>query len=496
MKDVVIVGGGTAGWLTALLTKQMYPHYNIVLIESSEIGILGAGEGTTPHFPSVMEMLGIPLIDLVKECKATVKTGIKFTNWNGDGSSYFHSFSPMHELSFNACDSRLIRTVIPTKQVADGKNLDDISFYKKLADQFKVPFVYADGEFSQFGNYAVHFDARLLADYLSKLAQTRGVTRVDGVVDEFIGEQNITSIKLKDGSEVSCDFVFDCTGFARLLIGKRFNSEWVSYKKHMPLDTGLPFFIPHDDINLIPYTEAIAMKYGWVWKIPVKGRYGCGYVFDSSYITKEEALAEAEKYFGMKLESPRTFKFDAGTYKDIYINNCLAIGLSAGFIEPLEATSIMISCTNLISFLVDDGINNQNKAFVDSFNNECYARNHEVLQFLYMHYLTERNDSPFWKEFRTKTVMVDGLQAKLDRWAVTAPTYKDVINNALWGIPSILQVGVGSRVLNRAPFMEKANNQLFDDELDGYIKNAMLNQTNAMNKCLTHQEFLTLLNNK
>jgi tryptophan halogenase len=263
----------------------------------------------------------------------------------------------------------------------------------------------------------------------------------------------------------------------------------------MPLDTGLPFFIPHDDENLIPYTEAVAMKYGWVWKIPVKGRYGCGYVFDSSYITKEEALAEAEEYFGMKLESPRTFKFDAGTYKDVYINNCLAIGLSAGFIEPLEATSIMVSCTNLISFLVDDGISNQSKDFVSAFNKECYARNHEVLQFLYMHYLTERSDSPFWKEFRNKTVMVEGLQEKLNKWAVTAPVYKDVINNALWGLPSILQVGFGTRVLNRNPFIEKAKNQLLDPLIDEEVENALLNQANTMKRCLTHTKFLTLLQN-
>lgn len=495
-RNLVVLGGGTAGWLTALIVKRFYPNCNITLVESTEIGVLGAGEGTVPHFIDVLDFIGIPVSDLVKRCSSTLKIGIKFTNWNGDGTSFFHSFAPNKWLNFEACDGGMFQDVMPTKQIGDNKPLDDINFSKKLAEQFKVPFTYSTvaGQnpimnFARYGNFAVHFNARKLAAYLKEVALFRGVGHVDGKLKTVNGSPDITSLTLEDGTEVMCDFVFDCSGFARLLIGKHFGSEWQSYKEHLPLDTGVPFFIPHDNTNLAPQTESIAMKYGWIWKIPVKDRYGCGYVFDSSYINEKEALAEAEEYFGMKLESPTTFKFNAGTYKEVYKQNCLAIGLSQGFIEPLEATSIWVSAINLIMFLQSDGVNNTSDEFRSAFNKECYDRNHEVVEFIYLHYLTERKDSPFWEEFRTKTKMVPSLKAKLDRWN-KVPVTQFELQSTLWSTLSWFQVGDGCRVFDRSIFKNKSDNLFVPQDIGRGWQNALSSQENVLKSCITHEEFL------
>lgn len=498
-ENIVIVGGGTAGWLTALIAQRFYPFSKITVVESSEIGILGAGEGTVPHFIAVLDLIQVSVSELVKNCSATLKVGIKFTNWNGDGKYYFHGFFPNNDLSFYACDKLFFEDVMFTKIFGEDRPLGEIDFPKKLADACKVPYSYDNRlhellknpifKFKNHCNFGVHFNARQLAEYLKNVALHRGIKLIDGEVAKVVGEDRITSLVLKDGKEVKSDFVFDCSGFARLLIGKHFQSEWASYMEHMPIDTAVPFFIPHDNKNLAPQTEAIAMKYGWVWKIPVKDRYGCGYIFDSSYINEQEALAEAEEYFGMKLESPKTFKFKAGTYKDIYKGNCMAVGLSQGFIEPLEATSIWTSCLNLLEFFHNDGVNNESDAFRKQFNKNAYNRNHEIVEFLQLHYLTQRNDSPFWKEFRTKNKIIPSLQEKLDKWKHMGVSQSET-KATLWGNLSWYSIMDGCHIVNNNLFRHRLHNVLGPQGIDRAFKNAIENQDTLVKGCVTHDEFL------
>jgi tryptophan halogenase len=317
MKKIIVLGGGTAGWLTSLLTREFYPEFDITLIESEEIGILGAGEDTVPHFIEVLDFLRIPVSALVRECSATIKIGIKFSNWNGDGTSYFHDFRAKDELEEWAFDDAFRYNMLSSYLIGEDVHLDTVNFYSRLADQWKVPFVLNDHTLSNYrdaimaiqhlGNFALHFDARLLAKFFSQVAQsTRRIRRVEGKLSEATTDAkgNITGIRLENGKYVECDFIFDCSGFARLLLGKHFKQRWIDYKQYLPLDTALPFFIPHDGRNFPPYTEAIALKYGWMWKIPVHNRYGCGYVFDSSYINEEQAKAEVEELLGHEITSP------------------------------------------------------------------------------------------------------------------------------------------------------------------------------------------------
>jgi tryptophan halogenase len=340
----IILGGGTAGWLTALYLNKHFPIDEVTVVASSEIGILGAGEGTTPVFMEYLDEVGITEAELVSNCKATLKTGIKFTNWNSNGEHYFHNF------------------------------WDD--------------------------KYALHFDASLLAKYLQDVATNRGIKLIDDeVIKVLLDDGNITTLVTPSGP-VTGDFFFDCSGFKRLLIGGIYKSEWEEYD--MPCKRAIPFFLPNDNTNLPDYTESVAMKYGWIWKIPVQGRYGCGYVFDSTMATDEDAAQEIRDYLGHDFKSPRTFNFSAGAYKQVWINNCMAVGLSSGFIEPLEATSIWIQILALRLFV-------QNRDNPVKVNNDVKELNEDILSFLYFHYLSQRTDTEFWKDFQTNNYMPEKL---------------------------------------------------------------------------------------
>lgn len=509
MKKIVVLGGGTAGWMTALLARRYYRSYEVTVVESEDLGILGAGEGTVPHFINILNLLGIPVSDIVKECAGTIKTGIRFCNWNGDGDSYFHSFGVHGNVGWNTLDAAYFQqNLILLKQISDGDRIDDISLTSKLSNKGLVPFIYNqkknDADTAPFnkvdhhGNFALHFNARLLAKYFRKVAETRNIKRQEGFVDSINSNDagNITELVLKDGTRVEGDFFFDCSGFARLLIGKHFGTEWVSYNDHLPLDTALPFFIEHDNKNLKPETEAIAMKYGWVWKIPVEGRYGCGYVFDSKFCTEAEAMAEVEEYFGMKLENTKTFKFKAGSFKETVVKNCMAAGLAQSFVEPLEATSIWTFNLNTIEFLQNNGVNNQSQRFREIFNENCKKRNDDIVAFLYLHYLTQRNDSDYWRNFRTNTKMIPQVEDVLNLINSQSPC--DETGMGMIGIfpmSSWLQICDGQHLLTQDSFKQRIADMVLVNA--DAAKKQLINDQNAMIvSALTHDEFLQLMRGK
>ena len=399
-----VVGGGTAGWLTALYLQKNHKDCDITVIASSEIGILGAGEGTTTHFIDFLKSIDVPISGIVKYAKGTLKNGIKFTNWNGDGEYYYHSFTDILE-NLESVRQKDNFDFVPyyLDNISKGKNLNDILLTSLISDKFQVKH---DKETkSTKGTYALHFDASLLAKYLQSLALERGVVLID---DEIISincddENKVTGFNLKKGTEHFTDYVFDCSGFKRLLVGNHYKTKWISYKDHLPVNRAMPFFVQDDSKEIPPYTEAIAMKYGWIWRIPVQGRYGCGYVFDSSFVSDEEVKKEIEEYFGHEIVSPRIFTFEPGVYDKVCIKNCMGIGLSSGFVEPLEATSIWVSILLLNEWgKRSKDIMNCNENSIDYLNRLAKDINRNILNFLQYHYITKRSDSDFWKNFTTK----------------------------------------------------------------------------------------------
>jgi tryptophan halogenase len=496
----VIVGGGTAGWLTALFLKQRIPLSDITLIESSEIGILGAGEGTTPHIIAFLENIGIHFRDILKNCKGTIKTGIKFTNWSKKFPYYYHGFGVNSNLNlsdskFSNCHCpHIYSDVISKEEILDNYYLSALAAYDN-----KI--LVGDGEVLQnstYGGFALHFDARLLAEYLKTTAIERGIKHVDSLVSDFKLDDkgNISQIFCKDAI-FSSDFVFDCTGFKRLIIGKLYKGEWSDYSKSLPMKKAIPFFIENKSNKIPPYTEAIAMNYGWLWKIPVQGRFGCGYVFDSDFIDLEEARQEIYNYLGYEIDTPRHFDFKAGSFKETWINNCIAIGLSSGFVEPLEATSIWNSTSTLNHFIQNiNGLLFDDKRYKEMFNESVRLDNERVLEFLYFHYLTDKDNNEFWKNFKINNKIPELLMNKLDKIQNGVVSEYD-FNRSNFDINSWYSVGIGNNIINRDMHLmeiERLKIQNKFDLYENYKKDTLKKMNDLLPLLVDHYRFLTRTN--
>ena len=349
MKNVVIIGGGTAGWLTSLVVNKFWKDTNVTLVESSKIGILGAGEGGTSNFGKMLSLLDINQNEFFEKTKSTVKGGLHLYNWTGNNELSKHLF------------------------FGDGPNEINKS-------------------------YAYHFDARLVAQYFKEIAINRGVNWVDGEVSEIKNENGIISeLQLKDGRTIDLDFVFDCSGFAKIIIDGVHKEEWIGYTDYLMMNKALAFFLPQENkyqLNDKTYTEMVSMDCGWMFKIPLQHRWGCGYVFNDKYITVEDAKKEIEKRLGHEVTLQKVFDFNPGTHKRSWIGNSISIGLSYGFIEPLEATSLMSTIMQLKK-LIDLNFDEQ---YVERYNKWCYQINEQNLNFIRYHYLCERDDTQFWKD--------------------------------------------------------------------------------------------------
>ena len=489
-KNILVVGGGTAGWLAALKLQLFYPQTKITLVASEEIGILGAGEGTVPLVTTFLNELGISVSDIVKNCSGTIKLGIEFKNWQEGEGSFLHGFSVTDPLDHFPKD--IVLDVIESIH-SRYKHLDDITFNAKLIANKKTSFSFSntlnfngppEDSLNWYGQPALHFDANKLAAYLKDTAVSRGITYIDAKVTEFklTETQEISAVALANGSTVETDFVVDCSGFARLVVGGVYKEEWISYSDKLPVDTAIPFFIPHDN-DVAPSTEAIAMKYGWVWKIPVQDRYGCGYVFDSNYTDKEAALAEAEEYFGIPLSSPREFKFNAGRYKNTLVKNCLALGLAQSFIEPLEATSIYVTCAVLNSFCYNNGLHTWDSKYLSKRVNTDYANlMYDIAEFIHMHYITNRKDTAFWRDFSakhplSKQVLETIEQLKQNPSAELSGELGAAFPNYSW---VLLLRGLGHITYTTPP----------TENGEAYCTALETNQNNMVRMCMTHKEFI------
>jgi tryptophan halogenase len=250
--------------------------------------------------------------------------------------------------------------------------------------------------------FALHFDARLVAKYLQNLSENRNIHYIDGLITDFIEDENgITDIVLEDNSKIKCDFVFDCSGFQHLIIGKHFKTEWKSYENHLVCNSAIAFFLPQTNPNIQnekTWTHGISMKNGWIWGAPLKHRWGCGYVYSDKYATADEVLKEAEEYYGQKLEVVKHFKFKTGTYEKYWVKNCVAIGLASSFLEPMEATSLMTSIMflkGLLDYNFDD-------SYRELYNDRMFDYNEQNMLFVRHHYTCDRYDTKFWKDYKLR----------------------------------------------------------------------------------------------
>ncbi len=488
--NIVIVGGGTAGWMTAAAFAAVYKTEigSIRLIESSEIGIVGVGEATLPHIRFFNKRIGIDESELMARTQATFKLGIEFCDWARRGDSYIHPFG--------AYGSRIAGVPfhhywLRELQHGSAAPLEEYSLaiVASRQNRFSLPSDDPTVVLSTFG-YAFQFDASRYAAYLREFAEQRGVRRTDAkVLDvQLRGEDGwIESVKLDNGETVTGDLFIDCSGFRGLLIEQALETGYDEWTKWLPCDRAIA--MPCENVGpLTPYTRATAREAGWQWRIPLQHRTGNGYVYSSEFISDDEAASKLiSRLDGKALADPRFLRFTAGRRRKTWNRNCVAIGLAGGFLEPLESTSIyliQIAITTLIDSLTAG--KRQDQRIVDAYNRWIDMEYDRVRDFLILHYhATERDDAPIWNYCRTMSIP-DSLAHKMElfRRRARVITYKD----GLFLEPSWLAVYFGQRVMPDA--YDPLADALPDEVVADNLRQVHEQVRNAVARMPLHEDFL------
>jgi tryptophan 7-halogenase len=498
--NLVVVGGGTAGWLTALTAKKKFPNSEVTLIESEEIGILGAGEGSTPNLLNLLEHLDIPLNVLISKTNSTLKNGIRFVNWKNDSNYFYHNFfvrvNDLDENNYIYKNEQYFFNYYYFLSIFQNTPNQHLTTVDLLNEDFKSPFIYSSSStLFPVSLHSVHFDASKLATLLKEIALERGIKRIEGKVVDIVTDNNndISSLILESNESVQVDFVFDCSGFFRLIIGKHYNSPWKSHSKKLTVKAALPFFIPVDSLDdLPPYTEAIAMDYGWIWQIPLQNRFGCGYVYDSDFISEDEARIELEEYLGFEPEYPRkdkgSFKFEAGYYEKPWINNCISFGLSSGFIEPLEATSIGVTVIGL-QYVFSDALNLKTISSIGSekYNKYMCQINEEISDLIYLHYMTGRTDTDFWKQFTVDNAP-ERIKEVVELWSTFVPRIiADSNSKVFFSLNGWFSICLGLGIIDREVIKKFVIENNLSDLIEGHNR-VKTEQKRIIKKALSHKE--------
>jgi tryptophan halogenase len=442
IRDIVIVGGGTAGWMAAAALAHLLDGPSIRLIESDEIGTVGVGEATIPPLIAYNNMLGIHEDEFVAATKGTFKLGIEFVDWGAPGERYFHQFGD-HGQDFRGVHFHQLYL-----RERKRRELDDISAWSMSATAAKLgrfarPGPDARLPFSQL-LYAFHFDAGLYARFLRGRAEGKGVERLEGrIVEATLDAANghVRSVTLADGTTVAGDLFIDCSGFRGLLIEQKLETGYEEWKKWLPCDRAVAVPSGYSG-QPDPFTRCTARASGWQWRIPLQHRMGNGLVYSSDHISDADAaalvLANLE---GEPLAEPRGLAFIAGRRKLAWNRNVVSLGLSSGFIEPLESTSIHLIQSGIVKLLALFPDRRFNPVERDEYNRQMQDVYEDARDFIILHYkVTRRDDSAFWNHCRTMDVP-DSLARKIELWRAKGRVFRE--GRELFGTPSWAAVMLG-----------------------------------------------------
>ncbi|MBX7502311.1 tryptophan 7-halogenase [Qipengyuania sp. YG27] len=438
---IVIVGGGTAGWMSAAaLARFVPPGHRIALVESDAIRTIGVGEATIPAIRTFNDALGIDETEFLRETRGSLKLGIAFEGWGTPDGQYMHAFGPIgRPLGLVHFKDHWARAW----SAGFAKPLAHYSVNEIAARTMRAP----DGGRGPAVPYAYHFDAGLYAGFLRRYAEARGVTRREGTVERVTrhGESgDIAAIVLGDGTEVAGDFFIDCTGFRGLLIEQELAAGYDDWSHWLPCDRAMA--VPCAPAGgLTPYTRSIAREAGWQWRIPLQHRIGNGLVYCSEFLSDEDAahmlLAHLD---GEALGDPRPLRFVTGKRRKQWVANCLAVGLSSGFMEPLESTSIHMIQASITRFLTMLPRGDVDPAVRDEFNRAANFEQERIRDFLILHYKANgRTGEPFWDRCRAMEIP-DTLAAKIDQFrgnGVFRQVHEELFTEDGW-----LQVFVGQGI--------------------------------------------------
>ena len=416
IKKLVIVGGGTAGWIAAATIAHIFKKsdLDIELVESEEIGIIGVGEATIPPLISVLDSLGIDLVDFIKETQGSFKLGIQFEDWHTKGEDYFHPFGTLGK-QIDGFD--FFQCWMKSKAEGDELPLMAHSPEAVLSKQGKFfkPFEAQNTPLARTF-YALHLDSGLAGQYLRRFAENLGVKRTEGIVEQVSQQDNgfIKSVTLKNGKTISGDFFIDCSGFRGLLIEQTLKAGYDDWSNFLPCNRAVTVQTTNVG-ETAPYTVSKAKEAGWTWKIPLQHRTGNGYVFCDKYISDEEAIKTLmDAIDGEPIMSPKVIPFTTGIRHKAWDKNCLALGLAQGFLEPLESTAIHLVTKTLAFFIRMFPTKECSETLSHEFNRRVRADYEEIRDFLVLHYCTTaRDDSAFWRDCQAMEIP-DSLQQKIE----------------------------------------------------------------------------------
>lgn len=452
MQRILIAGGGSAGWMTAAMFARLFKGlYAITLVESDEIGTVGVGEATIPAIKIFNDLLGLDENAFLRRTQGSFKLGIQFNDWLRPGSSYVHGFGPIgQDLEWLRCHHYWLRLRAEGRVAPFDRY--SINCSAALANRFMRP--RPDMPKSPIGQiaYAFHFDAGLYAEYLAEYAQARGVERRQGrIVDVAVDGDSgfLKSVTLADGSRLEADLFIDCSGFRGLLIEQALGAGYEDWSHWLPCDRAIA--VPSArSADFTPYTRSSARPAGWQWRIPLQHRTGNGHVYSSRYM--DDATAETillDHLDAPIAGEPRRLRFVPGRRRAAWVKNCVAIGLSAGFLEPLESTGLHLiqsGILRLVRLLPDAGFDPANIA---EFNRQTQFEFERIRDFIILHYkATERDDTPFWRHVRTMDVP-ETLARKMALFAANGRIFRE--DEELFAEESWIQVLIGQGVIPRAP---------------------------------------------
>ncbi|MBV7260352.1 tryptophan halogenase family protein [Erythrobacter crassostreae] len=489
LRQIAIVGGGSAGWMTAAaLSDTLGPNCKITLIESEAIGTVGVGEATIPPIRNFNQRLGIDEATFVKETSGSYKLGIEFVDWARKGHSYFHPFG-QYGAEFDKVPFYHYWMRESLAGSIDGL-IDDFSMCWAMAKAGKFTHPQADRRKIQSTfDYAYHFDAGLYAAYLRKFAETRGVKRIEGRVCD-VNRNNedgfIESVVLDSGAEVAAEFFIDCSGFRGLLIEGALEAGYENWQHWLPCDRAVAVPCAKQD-TITPYTRSTAKEAGWQWRIPLQHRTGNGYVHCSEYISEDEATETLMSSLdGEALAEPRTLRFSTGRRRKFWDKNCVAIGLSAGFMEPLESTSLHLIQYGILRLIALMPGRDMSPLLAREYNNQTATEYERIRDFLILHYkATARDDAELWR-YCSSMEIPDSLQYKIDHFRASGMLVAD--ERELFANPSWIAVYLGQDIVpERAPAITEMRQQVPVAERMQAISQAM---QDAVAEMPEHAEFL------
>jgi tryptophan halogenase len=490
IRSIVIVGGGTAGWMAAAAMANKFianRHTKITVVESDTIGTVGVGEATVPQFREFLKRLKIDELDFIKRTKATFKLAVGFEGWAGEGSLFFHPFA---EHGVPILGTPFQHHWVKLRKDGRADEIDRYCLASEMAraGKFAMPRP-ADKPATLLFNYAFHFDASACASYLKSWSQTAGVKRVEGIVQnvrQHAESGDVEAVELEGGRVVAGDLFIDCSGFRGLLIEETLKTGYDDWRQWLPCDRALAV---QTELVEEPtsYTRSIAARAGWQWRIPLQHRAGNGYVYCSDFISDDEAASQLRSDVrGPLLGEPRALSFTTGMRRKIWNKNVYALGLASGFMEPLESTSIYLIQKGISALLNNFPTRRSNVALQEEVNLRNRQPQEHVRDFLILHYyLNKRVGEPFWDQCRAMEIP-DSLASVITLFKATGRVHQEHTDFFRWSSWLAMFAGFGVVPDYYHPSVDDIDTDTLAKELEGFAAGVASTVASAPK----HQDFL------